>query len=337
MKSNLMYYLAGIVLFTAGCGCKRETINPEETITSTNGQNLILNGNFEIDGQATAINWFFAGGIEGDTSTPFSQDTPPLGGNRSLPLHPGWAPQVGFSETYINATGGTDVYELRVWMKSNNGWPGSISIGIGAKSQKLYPDPLTQVKSVSDTVTNWTEYILIDTLTTQANDTIVVRLSAGTSNLSLEADKVFFDLVELTSTLYSNGDSCRYQTINIIDSINVEQCFTFSCFDSTYIINDNTTYQNLLNCNVQISPCDTFTLPSVNFSTQTVLGLKTIARNTPANYERKVFKCVEKKEYKYIVDVYDVGWSDALEQKMNFVIIPKIPAGYNVVFEVNYN
>lgn len=199
---NLMSYLAGIVLFTSGCGCIRETVTPEETInafeeTTTSGQNLILNPSFEISGQPTAENWFFSGGIEGDTSLSLSQDTPPRGGNWSLPLHPGWPPQVGFAETYINALGGTNVYELRVWTKNSNWGGGSIGIGIGVKSQKLYPDPLTQVKWVAVTDTNWTEYILIDTLTTQANDTIVVRFSAGMSNLSLETYKVFFDLVEL--------------------------------------------------------------------------------------------------------------------------------------------
>ncbi len=190
MKKIIFFLLvAGIGLIFC-TSCKKDNAAISQT------QNLILNPSFEINGQPTAENWFFGAGIEGDTSsTSLSQDTPPRGGNWSLPLSPGWVPQVGYAETYINALEGTNVYELHVWMKSNNGWRGSISIGIGVKSQKLYPDPLTQVKWASDTVTNWTEYVLIDTLTTQVNDTIVVRLSAGSCEVC--AGAVLYDLIKL--------------------------------------------------------------------------------------------------------------------------------------------
>jgi len=184
MKSNLIYCFIGVVLFTLDCSCKKDPI-----VSQT--QNLIKNPSFEINGQPTAENWFFvAGGIEGDTSTSLSQDTPPRGGNWSLPLFPVWTEE-GYAKTYITGLEGTNIYNLSVWMKSNNGWPGSISIGVLSQNQ------LTQAKSVSDTITNWNEYILIDTLTTTINDTIVVKLSAGIAPFSSESDKVLFDLVEL--------------------------------------------------------------------------------------------------------------------------------------------
>lgn len=87
---------------------------------------------------------------------------------------------------------------LKFWVKSLYNWGGKISIGVLPKNSnisKLYPTPLLQEKYYVGNPENWTQYTLIGTITTQPNDTIVVRLSAGGCEVCIGG--VLFDLIEL--------------------------------------------------------------------------------------------------------------------------------------------
>jgi len=158
-------------------------------ITNTSPQNLIKNASFECDGQATKQNW-----VVGGTSS-FSQNTPPSGESWSLQLTGGdtWGFfPMGSAMTYITGQSGTNIYQLKVWMKGIDNWGGSSStISTGIVSRKL----VMQEKVVSDNPTKWTLYSLTDTITTQPVDTIFVLFTAGSCNLC-PTHQVLYDLVE---------------------------------------------------------------------------------------------------------------------------------------------
>lgn len=151
-------------------------------------QNLISNPSFEDStGQPSLTGWI----INDTVYSSFSQDTPVGGGNWSLQLLAGWIG--GLAETYITGQSGTNVYKLNVWLKTDSLGPGAIAyISLGT----LYQNQFTPKKEVFyDNTPNWTQYSLTDTLTTQSDDTIVVRLYAGYVQIISPAS--YFDLVEL--------------------------------------------------------------------------------------------------------------------------------------------
>lgn len=165
------------------------------------GQNLISNWKFQDDAMNIKCDgWFNGCGNE----LTISCDTVPycLVGFKneaasvipeevwSLQLEAGF-PNEGLAETYITGQTGTQIYELKFWMKSES----DISKGfasIGTISQNQF----SASKTISDTAIYWKELKLIDTLTTQETDTIVVRLSAEKCDFCVR--KVYFDFIEFT-------------------------------------------------------------------------------------------------------------------------------------------
>jgi len=130
------------------------------------------------------------GELVGDTSILLSQDTPPGGGSWSLKLQSFQQSFVNYAETYITGQSGTDIFELRLFMKQLYGVP----LG-GVKVMVLSQNQVSQEKYFYPDTTIWKSYTFTDTLTTQPSDTIVVRLWAGSIGPSSET--VWFDIVEL--------------------------------------------------------------------------------------------------------------------------------------------
>jgi hypothetical protein len=99
-------------------------------------------------------------------------------------------PQEGYAETYITGQSGTNIYELKFWMKATN-WQGGAKIG--TTTQDLF----TESKALIDTAAFWKQFTLIDTLTTQGSDTITVRLTAGLGDFCV-CPPINFAFIELT-------------------------------------------------------------------------------------------------------------------------------------------
>lgn len=139
------------------------------------GQNLISNSNFENNGQLNCQSWYDGNGLEllylCDTILPdpaevsFVQDAPNGGGNWCMMLTAGWCPTYGIAKTFITGQVDTNIFELKVWMKSPN-WQGAISLGL------IHQNQFSIKKTIVDSPFAWTQYTLIDTLTTQLTDTI---------------------------------------------------------------------------------------------------------------------------------------------------------------------
>ncbi|MCP4551631.1 MAG: T9SS type A sorting domain-containing protein [Bacteroidetes bacterium] len=114
--------------------------------------------------------------------------------------------QEGFAETYITGQSGTNVYQLKFWMKATD-WDGGAKIGINTQNQ------FNVSKTLIDTATFWKQFTLIDTLTTQSSDTITVRLTAGFGDLCL-CPPVNFAFIELTRI-----ETTSVNDINKLDNI----------------------------------------------------------------------------------------------------------------------
>jgi len=189
MKINSIYFCAGIILFISGCSCKKETINQDET-TASNGQNLIFSESFESNNKLIFKNkWYDWMGNNIDSNSyavSLEQDAPPNHGNWSLRLDGiGNAPP-GIAETYITGQSGNNIYKLNIWMKN----PGNANGGASLKIRST-----NQTSTIYANTTNWSLYILTDTISIQKNDTIVIKLQAG--GAGPVSGSVLFDAVEL--------------------------------------------------------------------------------------------------------------------------------------------
>ena len=152
------------------------------TIVASYGQNLISNWQFQYPNmQQRCDGWFNSCGEEltahCDTNLYcnvglYNQSPSSIPEDIwSLKVKTGF-PQEGYSETYVTGQNGTNIYELKFWMKAID-WQGGAKIGTRAQNQFI------ESKTLIDTATFWKQFTLIDTLTTQSSDTITVRLSAG--------------------------------------------------------------------------------------------------------------------------------------------------------------
>ena len=168
------------------------------------GQNLISNWKFQgITMNIRCDGWYNSCGeeltINCDTSihcnVGFHDQSPSAIPEEiwSLQLDAGF-PQEGFAETYVTGQNGTNIYKLRYWMQSTPTLSGNNSIGIcylGLKSQNQF----ITINSITDSASNWNEFILIDTITTVTTDTIAVRLSAGICDFCF--NRLYFDYIDL--------------------------------------------------------------------------------------------------------------------------------------------
>jgi hypothetical protein len=72
---------------------------------------------------------------------------------------------------------------------------------------------------------------------------------------------------------------------------------------------------------------------TIDFNQYTVLG-KFAGGKCYVIFERNVFRDDTKKQVIYHIIVHQCGWCDLNNTDMNWVLVPKIPDNYEVVFEV---
>lgn len=168
-------------LFIFFCSVSYSFSSASAILDSTN---LIQNSSFEANNQPSLQSW------DVDTTLrQFVQDTPPLGGQWSVRLIPGWIPQEGFAQTYVSGQSGIGVYQLTVWIKSVGGWKGSVSFG--PWTQKGW----VRSKTTYSDSTAWIQISIVDTISLKSTDTIAIHISAGRAELA--KGSVLFDLVRL--------------------------------------------------------------------------------------------------------------------------------------------
>lgn len=145
--------------------------------------------------------------------------------------------------------------------------------------------------------------------------------------------KTFYNITILSLILFLN--SCEKEDIFegiIVKEFDAGRCLPpFGDEPDEYIITNDSLYQNLLTLGTVV--CDDYTLPEIDFATYTLLGKFTFSNGSPKYYKREVIK--DEGNMKYIYNIYMKCKNNKKEAlSMNWVLVPKLPAGYSVEFSV---
>ena len=145
--------------------------------------NLIANPSFEDANGFSLQDW--TGHI-----TSSSNDAPANGGNYSLVLKPGWAPDEGFAETSISNLQGAVSLDFSCDVKTID-WTGKIII-----FKEDVNGNRSEITRVSFNNAQWENISLEINTVLNNDDLLIIHLSAGITELP--TGKVLFDNVMLT-------------------------------------------------------------------------------------------------------------------------------------------
>ncbi|MFC1730494.1 hypothetical protein ACFL6I_09170 [candidate division KSB1 bacterium] len=130
-----------------------------------------------------------------------------------------------------------------------------------------------------------------------------------------------------------------HEEIKFYDSEDVRGCGRY--MDSsvlsvgTVVINSQEDYQALLDQYQVLHKCEWGKEPpAIDFSQKTLLGQFTTGGGCSIEYNRIVKRFDEEKKIVYTVEVKEKGFCDMAGISMNWITIPKIPAGYGVEFKI---
>ncbi len=164
-------------IIVLGClafqACREHSVEPEGTVT-------LFSTSFESSGVPTTEGWVIP-----DTSLATLQhDAPTGGGEWSLGLEAGWYPQQGLARRFVSGLSGRNIVRLRVNSK------GSFfrDISLGSWTDRRF-------KTLPCTSSVWTQLEILDTLTLRPEDSLVVTLNAGSTEVAF--GRGLFDLVSL--------------------------------------------------------------------------------------------------------------------------------------------
>jgi hypothetical protein len=101
------------------------------------------------------------------------------------------------------------------------------------------------------------------------------------------------------------------------------------------IITSQEEYEKLLDYISENPSCQGFVLPYIDFSENTLLGKRAYGSGCSITFERHVYEDIENKKITYSVTVIEEGCCEMIHMSLNWIIIPKIPSDYTVVFEVD--
>ena len=163
IKKHIVIVL-GILIFSS-ISCNESVVEPQFS------ENLIANGNFEINNQPSLEGWGFG---NPKLAEPVNKGAP-NNGNWSLQLTSDWAPTTGFAYTPVTNLKAGDIVVLSAYVRGYGRYGGRGIIGL------LDGDSAKSVSSGYDTV--WTQISITDTLTLAKTDTIWVFLSSPSTEI----------------------------------------------------------------------------------------------------------------------------------------------------------
>ena len=183
-------YAPAILLLVLLSGCADSTTAPE----SGNDQNLLSNGSFEREGEASLEGWRVADPVVVE----LADDPGPAGGDHNLCMHASWLPPSGFVWAPVPGVRNGDVLTASTWMKvGGEHWlPPSFTLFVGQ-------DPLNAGMGTSKVATtdstDWTLLEIVDTITLGAADSVYIVLR-GPACETCPHGMACFDLVQVTKT-----------------------------------------------------------------------------------------------------------------------------------------
>jgi len=118
----------------------------------------------------------------------------------------------------------------------------------------------------------------------------------------------------------------------------IKSSFTIPCFpktgQNTFIIdNDSNFTKTFTDTLIGYIPCD---LPIIDFNSNTLLGLYAEGQ-CEVKFIRNVTLSNDECQYFYKINVNECGSCKKLDCSYNWVIVPKLPDGWTVVFETTNN
>lgn len=151
--------------------------------SDTEGNGNLMNGSFEQNGAFSLDGWTTTTGTE-------STDAPDNGGNFSLKLTPASLPDEGYAEYVIEGIEGAVNITLSVSIKSFGGWPGNLTL---KKVDENNAVSILGVAASSDS--NWVQKTISTSTTLNTGDVLIVKLSAGTTEIVTDGQYDLFDQV----------------------------------------------------------------------------------------------------------------------------------------------
>ncbi len=133
-------------------------------------------------------------------------------------------------------------------------------------------------------------------------------------------------IVGLMLASCSKSPKCWGDDVNkgIIAELVTIHCFPVSS-ETQFSIDSDSSYTTVFD-----SACE---LPSIDFSRYTLLGVYTEGQ-CKTRYIREVEKQESKKDYHYKVEVKNCGTCKKMSVSYNWVLVPKVPSGWLVNYEV---
>ncbi|GMR25669.1 MAG: hypothetical protein BMS9Abin39_0982 [Ignavibacteria bacterium] len=160
----LLYFLIPSVFLLFHCTKISNTI-----IAPDEGTNLIINPSFEENGDSSLVGW----NAKIPSTVNFTKDTPPNGGKWALTIDVLWG--IGNNViTTVNIPPGIHVYNFSFWSKYFVK-PGYADLSL-VTADSIYI--INHIQINSDV---WTNYSMIDTITSNSGDSLSVILSGGFS------------------------------------------------------------------------------------------------------------------------------------------------------------
>ncbi|MBM2815494.1 MAG: hypothetical protein HW421_2256 [Ignavibacteria bacterium] len=149
------------IIFVSSC---------QNSTKNNNSENLLKNPNFELNKLPSFQFWH---GLI-DTIVP---NAPHGIAQYSVQISPAWFPQEGYAESGISGLSGTFSFQLTGWVKCLYK-PGIMSI-------KHKTSKSTNIWTVTDSSKEWKQIsVTSDTLALMPNDSVIVHLSAGSTEIS---------------------------------------------------------------------------------------------------------------------------------------------------------
>lgn len=155
----------------------------------------------------------------------------------------------------------------------------------------------------------------------------------------MDSKQIFFIIFLIFITSCSRQSEIQFSDYGKDYPLPLKMCLASSFkFDENLssdeiIINNYEQYKSLFQI-IHSKWCENLTMPSIDFSQKTLLG-KYASGSCGASFEKNVIRDDSKKEYKYRIYVKESFCiSGPPQESMNYILVPKVPDDYKVVFEV---
>ncbi|MEO0470460.1 MAG: hypothetical protein AAF206_12620 [Bacteroidota bacterium] len=153
--------------------------------------------------------------------------------------------------------------------------------------------------------------------------------------------KVFFALLTLgaLSACQDNNDTCPEcsDKLGIIEIAQFAPLAGPDCFfeyaADQYTIQTQAEFDDMVA--EATSNCTSFVPESIDFDTYSLLGQKVDGSGCSRVFCPKVTDKKNRKQYLYEVELLECGFCLPYEQRMEWVLVPKLPDDYEVEFEFN--